>query len=66
MPFISSFEIIKVVVFEVDPESIAEEAAVKPNNPSGFTTDFSNGNPGFNKGPRNLPKNPADCIIFSI
>ena len=51
MSCISSFKIIKVVVFEVEPEpstffsttaSIAELAAVRPNEPSGFMTDFNN------------------------
>ena len=65
MTFISSFEINKVVVpepciFFCIPASIAELAAVKPNNPSGFMTDFYNGSPFFNNGPRSLPKNPPE------
>ena len=31
---------------------------------NGLITFFINGNPDFNKGPSNLPKNPPDCIIF--
>ena len=29
-----------------------------------MVTFFINGNPVFNKGPSNLPRNPPDCIIF--
>ena len=63
MSSISSFEITKGVVpepyiFFSTPASIAELATVKPYNPSGFMTDFNNGNPVFNNGPRILPKNP--------
>ena len=62
MSFISSFEITKVAVPESyflfwTPPSIAEEAAVRPNKPSSFMTDFHNGNPVFNNGPRSLPRN---------
>ena len=65
MSFISSFEITKVVVpepyaFSGTPASVAELAAVKPNKPCGIMTDFNNGNPVFNNGPRILPKNPPD------
>ena len=61
MSFVSSFEITKVVVSEpyiffLTPASIAEVAAVKPNKPSGFMTDFNNGNPVFNNGPRSFLK----------
>ena len=31
---------------------------------NGIMKFFIRGNPVFNKGPRNLPKNPPDCIIF--
>ena len=31
---------------------------------NGMVTFFINGNPVFNKGPSNLPRNPPDCIIF--
>ena len=40
--------------------SIAEQAADRPKKPSGFITDFNNGNQVFNNGPRSLPKNPPD------
>ena len=66
MSFILSFEITKVVVPEplcilfCAPASIAEEAAVRPNKPSGFMTDFNNDNQVFNNGPRSLPKNTPD------
>ena len=68
MSFISLFEIIKVVVFEVDPESSVffEYQNQLLKKPSGFITDFNNGNPVFNKGPRSLPKTPPDFIIFFI
>ena len=54
--FISSYEITKVFL----RASIAELAAVRPNRPSGFMTDFNNGSPVFNNGPRSLPKTPPD------
>ena len=66
MSFISSFEIIKVVVpepcilFSI-PASIAEAAAVIPN---GAKTFFAKGIATFINGPANLlnndPKNPPD------
>ena len=51
------------------PESAADAAAVSPKGintllANGVITFFINGNPVFNKGPSNLPKNPPDCIIF--
>ena len=75
MSFISSFEIIKVVVPEPSlflfffllciPASAADAAAVKPNGiktllGNGLITFFINGNPVFNNGPRGLPRNPPD------
>ena len=48
----SSFEITKVVVPEL--------AAVSPNRPRGFLTEFINGNPVFNNGLKSLPKNPPE------
>ena len=56
MSFISSFEIIKVVVLEPCiffwiPASIAEAAAVNPN---GAKTFFAKGIPTFINGPSNL------------
>ena len=48
------------------PASIAQEVAVSPNKPKGFMTNFNNGNPAFNYGPRSLPKNPSDLIILDI
>ena len=70
MSFISSFEIIKVVVpdpniFLCIPASAADAAAVNPKGiktllANGLITFFINGNPGFNNGPSNLPKNPPD------
>ena len=66
MSFISSFQIIKVVVAEPSiffciPASAADAAAVNPNGiktllANGLITFFINGNPVFNNGPRNLPK----------
>ena len=49
--------------------SAADAAAVNPKGintllANGVITLFINGNPVFNKGPSNLPKNPPDCIIF--
>ena len=52
MPFISSFEVIKV--FVPDPRtflfiaaSVADAAAVRPSIPRGLITDFINGNPVY-------------------
>ena len=68
--FISSLEIIKVVlpdpnIFLCIPASTADAAAVNPEGintllANGLITFFINGNPVFNKGPSNLPKNPPD------
>ena len=68
MSFISSFEIIKVVVPEPSicfciPALAADAAAVNPNGiktllANGLITFFINRNPVFNNGPRSLPKNP--------
>ena len=70
MSFIYSLEIIKVVVPEPSiffciPVSAADAAAVNPNGiktllANGFITFFINGNPVFNNGPRNLPRNSPD------
>ena len=66
MLFISSFEITKVVVAEplyiffCTLAYIAELGAVRPNKPSGFMTDFNNGNPVFNNDARSLPRNPPE------
>ena len=71
MSFISSIEIIKVVVpeprifFFCIPASAADAAVVNPNGiktllSNGLITFFINGNPVFNNGPRRLPRNPPD------
>ena len=59
MSFISSFEIIKVVV--PDPRiylfiaaSVADAATVGPSIPRGLITDFNNSNPDLNNGAKNL------------
>ena len=49
--------------------SAADAAAVSPKGintllANGVITYFINGNPVFNNGPSNLPRNPPDCIIF--
>ena len=64
MSFISSFEVIKVVVpkpsiFFCIPASAADAAAITPNRiktllANGLITFFVNGNPVFNNGPRSL------------
>ena len=56
-------------VFLCIPASVADAAAVYPKGintllASGVSTFFISGNPVFNKGPTNLPRNPPDCIIF--
>ena len=66
MSFISSFEITKVVIpeplyiFFCVLASIAKKAAVRPNKPSGFMTDFNKRSPVFNNGPRRFPRNSPD------
>ena len=74
MSFISSFDIISVVVrdrkiFFYIPTSAADAAAVNPKGiktllANGLITFFISGNPVFSNGPSNLPKNPPDCIIL--
>ena len=78
MSFISSFEIIKVVVPEPSiffffwiPASVSDAAAVNPNGiktllANGLITFFIVGNPVFNNGPRSLPRNHPDLIILDI
>ena len=52
------------------PGSAAADAcAVNPNGSktllaNGFITLFVKGNPVFSYGPKSLPRNPPDCIIF--
>ena len=71
MSFISSFEIIKVVVPEPSifffciPASAADAAAVKLNgiktvSANGLIGFFINGNIAFNNGPRSLSRKPPD------
>ena len=71
----SLFDIISVVllpdpnIFLCIPASAADAAAVNPKGiytllANGVITFFINGNPVFNKGTSNLPKNSPDCIIF--
>ena len=56
-------------IFLCIPASAADAAAVSLKGintllANGVITFFINGNPVFNKGPSNLPKNYRDCIIF--
>ena len=51
------------------PASVADAAAVyskgiKTLLPKGLITSFISGNPIFINGPKNLPRNPLDCIIL--
>ena len=77
MSFISSFDIISVVVllfpdpniFLCIPVSAVDTAAVyskgiKTLLANGLITFFINGNPVFSNGPSNLLRNPPDCIIL--
>ena len=74
MSFISSFQIIKVVVpdsniFLCIPTSAADAAALNPKVIKTFLanaliTFFINGNPFFSNGPINLLRNPPDWIFF--
>ena len=76
MSFISSFDIISVVVpdpkiFLCIPASAADAAAVIPNGiktllANGLIAFFINGNPVFSNGPRSLPRNSPDSIILDI
>ena len=72
--FISSFEIISVVVpvpkilFWI-AGSVAGVAAVNPNGiktflANGLSTFFIKDNPVFSNGPKSLLKNPPDCPIL--
>ena len=58
-----------LIFFLCIPASAADAAAVSLKGintllAKGVITFFINGNPVFNKGPSNLPKNHPDCIIF--
>ena len=58
-----------LIIFLCVPASAADAAAVNPKEintllANAVITFFISGNPVFNKGPSNLPKNPPDCIIF--
>ena len=73
MSFISSFDIISVVV--PDPNIFyAAAAEADADNPkgiktllvNGLITFFINGNPVFSTVPRSLPRNPPDCTILHI
>ena len=51
------------------PASAADAPAVNPNGvkillANDLITFFINGHPVFNNGPRNLPKDPPNCIIL--
>ena len=74
---ISLFEIIKFVllllpdpkIFLCIPASAADAAAVNPKSiktllANGLITFFIRGNPVYSNGPKSLPRNPPDCIIF--
>ena len=59
MPFISSFEIIKVVaphprIFLFIAASVADAAAASPSIPKGLIILFNNGSPDFNNGAKSL------------
>ena len=69
MSFISSFEIIKVVV--PDPRiclfiaaSVTDAAALSPSILRGLIIDFRKGNPDFNNSAKNLG-NPPFCILVN-
>ena len=76
MSFISSFDIISVVVPDPKmllciPASTADAAAVNPKGikillANDLITFFISGNPAFSNGPRSLPRKPPDCIILDI
>ena len=74
MSSISSFDVVSVVVPEqmfllCIPASAADAAAASPNGIKTFVgncliTFFIDGNHVFNNGPRSLPRNYPDFIIF--
>ena len=74
MSFISSFEIIKVVVpdpniFLCIPSSAADAASVNPKgiktlSANGLINFFVDGNPVFGNGPSNLPKKSSRLNYF--
>ena len=56
-------------IFLCIPASAADAAAVNPNGintllANGFLTCFIKGNPVFDKGPSNLPKNPPENYLY--
>ena len=58
-------------IFLCIPASAADAAAVNPNGiktllANGLIIFFINGNHVVINGPRNLPRNPTDCIILGI
>ena len=55
---ILSFDIIKIDAAAVIPKGIKTLLA------NGLIAFFINGNPVFNNGPSNLPRNPPDCIVL--
>ena len=76
MSFISSFDIISVVVPDLKIclciyASATDAAVVNPKGiktllANGLITFFINDNPAVSNGPRRLPRNPLDCIILDI
>ena len=76
MSFISSFDIISVIVpdlkiFLCISASVGDAAAVNPKGIKtflayGLVLIFIKGNPVFSNGPRSPPRNPHDCIILDI
>ena len=72
--FISSFEIINVVIpdhniFWWIAASVVDAATVNPNSikmtlANGLSTFFIKGNVIFSNGPKSLPRNPPECPIL--
>ena len=71
MPYISSFEIISVLVPEpriflrIPASAAANLNGIKTLLANSWSTFFINGKPFFNNGTRNLQRNCPDCIYFS-
>ena len=68
MSFISSFEIVKVIVpdpriFLFIAASVDDAAAVRPSIPNGLITDFNKGNPDFNNGAKNHKNLPFYILV---
>ena len=71
MPFISSFQIIKVVVpdpriFLFIAAFVADAAVVIPSTTKASITIFNNGSPDFNNGAKNIENPPFRILVNCV